>query len=171
MAELSVPQRRSGGRQMNRLPVRVDLTALVDLAFLLITFFILTTTLNKQKALPLVMPVPGTEVPVAASSTMTICLGKNNQAVYYLGLANAPLTVPKVVSCGNNMAKAILQITKQVTANTGKNLMVVIKPSDHSVYNSLVSTIDELNITNTQRYAIGAVVAEDVDMLKAKHIY
>ena len=59
MAELTLSPAKSGGRQLNKLPIRVDLTALVDLAFLLITFFMLTTTLSKSKSLPLVMPDKG----------------------------------------------------------------------------------------------------------------
>ncbi len=85
MATLNVPQngKATSGRTTKALP-SVDLTAMVDLAFLLITFFMLTTSLSKMNALDVAKPVI-TDVPqpYAASRTMTILLGKNNQAVFY----------------------------------------------------------------------------------------
>lgn len=171
MAELVSSPGKSGGRNLNRLPVRVDLTALVDLAFLLITFFILTTTLQKPRSLPLVMPAPGPSGPVAASSTMTICLGKNNQAMYFVGMPQKPLTTPQLVTCGNAMQKIIVQTAKQITATTGKNMFVIISPSDHSVYKSLVSTLDEMNITGVASYAIASIPQEGIALLKQKGAY
>jgi biopolymer transport protein ExbD len=171
MAELNLSTGKTGGRQLNKLPIRVDLTAMVDLAFLLITFFILTTTLNKQREIPLAMPAPGPNAAVAASSTMTICLGKNNQAVWYLGMAEKPLIAPKLISYGKDMDKAVAETIKQVYAATGKNLFVVIKPSEHSVYKNLVNTLDEMNISKVSSYAIAKISATDVALLKQKQIY
>ncbi|WP_183580053.1 ExbD/TolR family protein [Mucilaginibacter sp. X5P1] len=171
MAELNLSSGKSGGRQTNKLPVRVDLTALVDLAFLLITFFMLTTTLARSRAMSLVMPdksAGGMAVP--ESSTMTICLGKG-QAMWYLGMADKPVIAPKVTAYGNDLNKAILELRKQVKATSGRDMMVIIKPSAHSVYNNLVSTIDELNITQTNRYAIVDIAAKDIALLKQKDIY
>jgi len=170
MAELALSSGKSGGRNTGKLPVRVDLTALVDLAFLLITFFMLTTTLSKPKNLPLVMPDPGPLFAVGQSSTMTICLGKS-QALCYLGMADKPLMAPKLVSFGINLQQAIQQMARQVFAKTGKSLMVVVKPSQHSVYKNLVNTLDELNITQTSRYAIAAIAPADIDMLKKRGVY
>jgi len=164
MAELALSPGKSNGRQQNRLPVRVDL------AFLLITFFMLTTTLMKPKAMPLVMPVKDGGMPVGASSTMTICLGKNNQALWYMGMVEKPLTAPKVIAYGNAMEQTLLKTAKQVFASTGKNMLVIIKPSQHSVYKNLVSTLDELNITQTSSYAIADITPKDIELLKQKNI-
>lgn len=90
MAELNISQggKAVKGRTQRPLP-KVDLTAMVDLAFLLITFFMLTTSLSKMKAMDIAKPVPIEDevdlMPYPASRTMTILLGKNNQAVYYMG--------------------------------------------------------------------------------------
>jgi len=172
MAELNLSSGKSGGRQTSKLPVRVDLTALVDLAFLLITFFMLTTTLARSRAMQLVMPDKSVTggLPVAASGTMTICLGKG-QAMWYLGMADNPIIAPKVTAYGNDLNKTILEIRKQVKATSGRDMMVIVKPSVHSVYNNLVSTIDELNITQTDRYAIVDIAAKDIELLKQKGIY
>lgn len=90
MAELnSSPEKTSGKIPRKRMSTRVDLTAMVDLAFLLITFFMLTTSLLKPQMFHVTMPdgTP-TKEPFELSDkrTMTICLGKNNQVISYLGM-------------------------------------------------------------------------------------
>jgi len=170
MAELVSSPGKSGGSRLHRMPARVDLTAMVDLAFLLITFFILTTTLSKPKVLPLVTPPPGPSAPVAASSTMTICLGKNNQALCYVGQGEKPLTTPKLVNYDKELTDMIIQAGKQITAK-GKTMFVIIKPSDHSVYKNLVATLDAMNINNVRSYAIAQMVPADITLLKQKGIY
>ena len=170
MAELISSPGKSGGSRLRRMPARVDLTAMVDLAFLLITFFILTTTLSKTRDLPLVMPAPGPGNPVAASSTMTICLGKNNQVLCYLGLGDKPLTVPKLVDYDKGLNNVIVQTAGQINAK-GKSMFVIIKPSDHSVYKNLVAVLDAMNINKVPSYAIAKVEPADITLLKQKGVY
>ncbi len=172
MAELALPAGKSGARQSGKLPVRVDLTAMVDLAFLLITFFILTTTLMKNKSLDLTQPVPDANpTGWAASRTMSICIGKTGEAVVYLGTAGSPIIAPTAVAFGRDMNKMLLETGKKVMSSTGKSLIVIIKPSDHAIYGNLVSTLDELNITHTSSYAIGPISKQDIDLLKEKKVY
>ena len=81
MAELDTSgggKHKGGKVRSKKASTRVDLTAMVDLAFLLITFFMLTTTLNKPKAMDLAMPdktVKTNQLPVAATRSMTILIG------------------------------------------------------------------------------------------------
>src|SRR5215216_6025241 len=92
MATLNIPQngKAANGRSKKPLP-RVDLTAMVDLAFLLITFFMLTTSLSKMKAVDVAKPDPSNDTDNfgqwPASRTMTILLGKEDKVVYYMGEA------------------------------------------------------------------------------------
>lgn len=172
VAELALPAGKSGARQSGKLPVRVDLTAMVDLAFLLITFFILTTTLQKNKSLELTQPVPDAHpVGWAASRTLSIDIGKTGQAVCYLGTTDHPIIAPQTIAYGKDMNKMLLETGKKVLASTGKSLIVIIKPSDHAIYRNLVNTLDELNITRTSSYAIGPVSKQDIDLLKEKKAY
>jgi biopolymer transport protein ExbD len=172
MAELALPAGKSGARQLGKLPVRVDLTAMVDLAFLLITFFILTTTLMKNKSLELTQPVPDAHPQAwAASRTLSICIGKTGQAVCYLGTTGHPIIAPETIAFGKDMDKMLLETGKKVQASTGKSLIVIIKPSDHALYSHIVSTLDELNITRTSSYAIGPISKQDIDLLKEKKVY
>jgi biopolymer transport protein ExbD len=173
MAELLSSPGKTGARTTGRLPIRVDLTAMVDLAFLLITFFILTTTLQKNRNVQLVMPDKSGPIVDgwAASRTMTICLGKDNKAVWYLGLAAKPIIAPQITPFGNDLRKAIAATAKRVRATSGRSLIVIVKPSAQSVYDNLVSTIDQLNLTQTQSFAVTDITAQDIDLLKQKRIY
>ena len=177
MAELNSSPAKAGGRSTrNRIAARVDLTAMVDLAFLLITFFMLTTTLQKQEAMAVAMPdkthSPVNDPGVPASRTMTLCLGKNNQVLWYIGMADAPLSKPEIISYNKNgLREALINKRNQIKAQTGKDVIVLVKPSDHSVYDNLVTTLDELNIAKVDRYAIVDIAPKDVDLLKKYKAY
>ena len=85
MATLNIPQSGKAARGSARKPIPgVDLTAMVDLAFLLITFFMLTTSLGKMSAMDLAKPDPVPKntplQPWPTSQTMTILLDKNHKA-------------------------------------------------------------------------------------------
>jgi biopolymer transport protein ExbD len=171
MAEL-VASQKNGKRSSLKLPPRIDFTAMVDLAFLLITFFILTTSLAKPRAMPLAMPAPGPSGGVPASTTMTVCLGNNNQALCYRGMTDKPITTPQLVGYGKDgLRRAIVETGKQIFKTTGKQLMVIVKPSAHSKYADLVAAIDELNITAVKYYAIADISAKDIEMLRQKKAY
>lgn len=160
MATLNIPQNGKAvkGRTKKPLP-SVDLTAMVDLAFLLITFFMLTTSLSKMKALQVVKPVPITDIAnlaeYPASRTMTILLGKNNKAVYYMGETNA--AAMKVVDM--KTIQQAISTNKKLVASThpnqkDKELILIIKPTGTSKYKNFVDILDEVNIASIQSYAI-----------------
>lgn len=108
MAELTASEKPGRRGSRNRQVPRIDLTAMVDLAFLLITFFIMATSLAKPKAMDLAMPVKGPSEPVPESRTMTICLGNNNHALWYTGMPEKPLTTPQLVDFGKAGLRAAL---------------------------------------------------------------
>jgi biopolymer transport protein ExbD len=172
MAELNATPQKAGKKVRSRKAnLRVDLTAMVDLAFLLITFFIMTTTLNKPKAMDVAMPV-GESEPVAQSRTMTICLGKNNQAMYYLGTADKPIIAATLTNYSSNGLRHIINQTRQyVKQTTGKAMIVVIKPSESSVYANLVNALDEMAISGVQQYALADIAPADINLLKEKRAY
>ena len=171
MAELNASE-KSGKRNSRRTQApRIDLTAMVDLAFLLITFFMLTTVLNKPRSMPLNMPADGPPGPTPETRSMTICLGKDNQALWYLGIPDHPLTSPAKIDYGKDMDKAILQMEARIKKTSKDGLIVLVKPSDHSIYENLVQTLDELKITGVTTYAIARIIPQDIDMLKHQRIY
>ncbi len=182
MAELDTSgggKNKGGKVRSKKQSTRVDLTAMVDLAFLLITFFMLTTTLAKPQAMDLAMPDKEEEnqqeLTVADNRTMTILLGANNRLEWYMGLVDKPLTPPQVDNYGRNgIRKALVENAKKVIASTGdpsKGLIVLIKPSDQSNYRNFVDILDEMKVSNIKQYAIVDISDPDIGLLKRDGLY
>lgn len=145
---------------------KVDLTAMVDLAFLLITFFMLTTTLSKPQSMSLGLPDkedkpdPKNQVKVDENRTMTILLGDNDKMVRYVGLLATPVKggAPKDFSYGKGGIREELLARKKLvleyTGNKDKGMIVIIKPSKKSNYRNLVDILDEMAIVDVPTYAI-----------------
>ncbi|TSJ43096.1 biopolymer transporter ExbD [Mucilaginibacter corticis] len=175
MAELETKPaagNNSGRVKTNKKSTRVDLTAMVDMAFLLITFFILTTTLQRPTAMDLTMPDKGDVMPVPESRTMTVLLGAKNKLEWYMGMPDKPLTQPTVDNFGKDgIRKALFEQSARIKQQQGKEMMVLIKPSDRSNYSDMVSMMDELNITNNNIRAVVDITPADVSLLKRDHIY
>lgn len=144
MAELSNPKNK-------KQTPRVDLTAMVDLAFLLITFFMLTTSLSKPIAMDIVKPDKednANQIDLPASRSMTILLGSNNRVAWYMGVAG---TSQPNIEDYHQIRKSIFRNKMKVAAANGndpkKSLIVIIKPTSGASYKNFVDIMDELNIT------------------------
>lgn len=161
---------------------RVDLTAMVDLAFLLITFFMLTTTLSKPQSMNLGLPDKEEnpdkkqDIKVDENRTMTILIGENGKLVYYMGMLNAPIAGPKDIAYDKEgIRKELLKRRKTVldySASIGKpknGIIVIIKPSKKSTYRNLVDILDEMAIVDVPTYAIvNEFTPEETKLLAAK---
>ncbi|MDW8851553.1 biopolymer transporter ExbD [Flavobacterium sp. MMLR14_040] len=145
---------------------KVDLTAMVDLAFLLITFFMLTTSLSKPQSMDLSLPDKDPDptakpTKVDENRTMTVMLGADNKIVYYMGLLESPIAGPKDIAYGKDgIRRELLSRKKSVLAYStalGKpknGIIVIIKPTKKSNYRNLVDMLDEMAITGVETYAI-----------------
>lgn len=161
---------------------KVDLTAMVDLAFLLITFFMLTTTLSKPQSMSLGLPDKDDkskdEIKVDENRTMTIMLGADNKIVRYVGLLATPVAggTPKEFAYGKEgIRQELLARKKSVLAySTAKGkpkngMIVIIKPSKKSNYRNLVDILDEMAIVDVPTYAIvNDFTPEETKLLEGK---
>ncbi len=166
MAELNTGDdggKKGGKVRSKKSNSKVDLTAMVDLAFLLITFFMLTTTLSKPQSMPLGLPDKQDEpdekpIKVDENRTLTVLLGDNDKMVYYMGLLNAPIAGPKDIAYGKEGIRAELLKRKtsvvEYTGNKDKGLIVIIKPGKKSNYRNLVDILDEMAIVGVPTNAI-----------------
>ncbi|MHB8208302.1 ExbD/TolR family protein [Mucilaginibacter sp.] len=177
MAELDTSgggKHKGGKVRTKKKATRVDLTAMVDLAFLLITFFILTTTLNKPKAMELIMPDKddkNTQMPVPESRTMTLLLGDNNKLEWFVGEPGK--TQPAVIGYGKQDLRKVLvdqnNLIKQ--SHGGQPMIVVVKPSAQSTYKNVVTVMDELNITGIEQRAIVDITPVELALLKRDNLF
>ncbi|WP_316790656.1 biopolymer transporter ExbD [Pedobacter frigoris] len=149
MAELDTSSgggKKGGKVRTKKANTKVDLTAMVDLAFLLITFFMLTTSLSKPIAMDIAKPDDeenDVKNELRASESMTILLGKNNKVAWYMGEAkNAQPTVESFSEIG----KSILKNKTDLYNSRKRLLIVVIKPTEAATYKNFVDIMDELNI-------------------------
>ncbi|MEI7811325.1 MAG: biopolymer transporter ExbD [Ignavibacteria bacterium] len=170
MAELDTSQKGGHGKgkkkKGKKMSTRVDLTPMVDLGFLLVTFFMLTTTFSKPQTMEINLPVkpkPGDKIEeapaVKESKTMTIILGEFDKVYWYIGITDPSV---KVTTFGDSGIRKIL--FDQNT--TIKDLVVLIKPSDKSNYKNVVDILDEMNITSIRRYALVDITPADLDLIK-----
>lgn len=158
---------------------KVDLTAMVDLAFLLITFFMLTTTLTKPQSMNLAMPdksEPDVEdTKVSENRTVTVLLGADDKVLWYMGRLDNMIDGPVVTSYGKNGLREMLLVKKQqvlaATRDETKGLIVIIKATDQSIYRNLVDALDEMAITKIDTYAIVDISPVEVELLAEEGAY
>ncbi len=159
MAEIQTKDRNS--RRRNIAP-RVDLTPMVDLGFLLITFFMLTTTLSKGKRLVINMPYQPQPVESPTkfidTSTLTIIPVSKHRVAYYHGAFTNDVAI-EVIPIHQlrgiiTQKQSNLKRLPDSYSNNARKIQVLIKPDSSSQYQDLVNTLDEMLINNVTIYAI-----------------
>lgn len=171
MAEIQENSGGGGKGKAKKQSTRVDLTAMVDLAFLLITFFMLTTTLAKPKVMPIALPTEDPNIidppKVDDDFVMTVLLAPKNVVLYYFGKPEVAAADPNGIKSTTfdkekGLRKAILDKKKAIAAlgpnafdKKGNNkMMVLIKAVDSSVYGNMVDALDEMHIADIKYYAL-----------------
>jgi biopolymer transport protein ExbD len=159
MAEINVPNSKAtpGARRSKKLSTKVDLTPMVDLGFLLITFFVFTTSLHTPMAMHLNLPDDSdTKSPIetAASKTISFLLGANNKVYYYNGDSVQYMHATNFSATGLrniiNTKKAMVQ-HKYGDAN---ETVVLIKPTENATYANIIDALDEMQISMVNRYVL-----------------
>lgn len=154
-----------GVKKQARKDARVDMTPMVDLGFLLITFFIFTTTINSPKAFKLNVPDDSAkdeeQTQAKASGAFTVLLSKGNHVYYYEG---------QLQSDGSNFKssnfKEIRNELLRKKANTAeKDLVVIIKPNEEANYKNVVDMLDEMQILEIKRYAVVDIAQGENDLI------
>lgn len=143
-----------GVKKGKKLSTRVDLTPMVDLGFLLITFFIFTTTMSQPTAMKLFLPKdadkPEDQNKAKESGVITILLGKDNNVFYYEG---------QLKPDGSNFKSSSFKEIRTVLINKKRNtpekdLVVILKPSSECNYKNVIDILDEIAINVLKRYAL-----------------
>lgn len=167
----SVSRNKRGGIRSKKQSTRVDLTPMVDLGFLLITFFIFTTTMNEATVLRLIMPAdtPVTDpIKVAESKTLSLILEGDAQIYYYHGLNKNQGGSTGYSAAG--LRTLIQQKLNDVQARFGKRseAIVLIKPTAEASYRNIVNTLDEMLINDVKKYVLMEPSAEETNLNKPR---
>ena len=90
MADVDVSQskgkQKHSKKKSKRIAVRIDMTAMVDVAFLLLTFFILTSSMNKPQTMEINLPPGESKVEVAESNLLTLRVTDNFVIFWNIGV-------------------------------------------------------------------------------------
>lgn len=142
----------------------IDMTPMVDLAFLLLTFFMLATTFNKPQTMELMVPEkPKQEEDqplVNEKRVLSLVLGEQDKIYWFVGITEPDVQVTDYT--GEGVRKVLLEKNQEIS-----DLIVLIKPSDQSQYENLVDILDEMHISNIARYALVDATPEDMELIKA----
>ncbi len=170
--ETNQPLSPISSQRSSKKSTRVDLTPMVDLGFLLITFFVFTTRLSTPTVMKVNMPydkvLPADEV--CASCQLTLFLDKDNSIQYFEGM---PENNPVLHRTGFNqegIRAVIRRKQQQLRELPGRKdaLVLIIKPSAGSNFQNFVDMVDEVAINNVKHYYIDAINHSDSLLLAKK---
>jgi Biopolymer transport protein ExbD/TolR len=164
--ETKQPRQKVGVKRLIKKATRVDLTPMVDLGFLLITFFVFTTSMTKPKVLKVNEPNDqniGIRDDICASCALTLVPGSNNTIYYYEGMATATTAVKTTTYSPDGLRSLISQKKQALAAlnDANKKLTLIIKPGDGSNMQNFVDLLDEVLINKVTMYYIAEPDAED----------
>jgi biopolymer transport protein ExbD len=170
MAELDTSggghKKGPGVKKGKKLSTRVDLTPMVDLGFLLITFFIFTTTMSQPTAMKLLLPDdkvrPEEQNKAKESGALTILMGADNHIYYYEGqLKNDASNFLSASYNGENSIRDVIMKKKAYVRSIATDpndpehdLVVVIKPSQYCNYKNVIDILDEMSINVVKKFAL-----------------
>lgn len=173
----AISRKRGGVQRVIKHSLKIDMTPMVDLGFLLISFFVITAELSKPTAMDLYMPKDGPPMPLGESNALTLLLEKDNTIYYYNGDWKDAVKTGNInkinFSGANSLRNIIKEKQKQLDASSkskegGNGLMLLIKPGSGASYKNVVEALDEGTINMVKKYALMKISADEVNWLKGK---
>jgi biopolymer transport protein ExbD len=159
--------KKDGKVRSKKTSTKIDMTPMVDLAFLLLTFFVMTTTLNKPQTMEITMPEKVKEndvqTPVNEKKVLTIILAENDKVYWYVGMTDPKVEVTDFSDGG--IRKVLLAKNAEI-----EKMVVLIKATDESKYKNVVDILDEMNITNMQRFVLVDITPVDKELIKESNL-
>lgn len=155
MGQLDLSPRRHSKSLSHKVRLNVDLTPMVDLGFLLITFFILSTTLSQQQSTDLIMPKDSKEkTPLKETAVLTLIPVRNNQLDYFEGRNEQTGTIKH---CSYDELRSVIQQKQRKVARILGNqneTVIIIDPDSTSSYKNFVDIMDEIQINDIRHYFV-----------------
>ncbi len=164
MAELTSAaphSRKPGARRSKKLSTRVDLTPMVDLGFLLITFFMVSTSWSKPRASKVNMPADGPSVLLGQNAALTLVALDSNKVFYYNGDFEQSLKENSFGVTGYSQHGGIGDIIRRKQSAMDRSykggrreMMLLVKPSPQSNFQNVIGLLDEVLINDVKKYAL-----------------
>ena len=160
MGAVDTPDRSRGkkkkgkgvSRPKRRLGVRIDMTPMVDVAFLLLIFFMVTTVFRTPQALEINLPPDeNVKIDIPESKTVSVWVLDENRAFWKRGGKTVPWARTQVANLGN--------VFSPYKGN--KDIVVVIKIDRDAKFNSMVKIIDDLDLANMTRFSLATLAPEE----------
>ena len=178
MADIDTSQGGGGKKKgPKKVSTKVDMTPMVDLAFLLITFFMLTTTFNTPKVMQVLMPDKtenkNDKKDESFGKCTVIILGdydeakKENKLYWYQVIKGQNPELTEIEYSSEIMREFFSKKKKEVTRDPDcKQFVVVIKLKDQARFNAMVDILDEMAIVGVNRYGIQDIEPRELELIK-----
>lgn len=158
MAEV-IAQEKQGGSKQRKKMIIVDMTPMVDLGFLLITFFMFTTNFTKPNVMDLGLPAKDPNpIPqhyeILPQNQITFILGKDNRVFYHQNTREDlnKTNLKETDFNGLNITKIISEAYNK--APKKQNFTIIIEPTDDTNYKNFVDILDNIAISKKERYGV-----------------
>lgn len=170
-----------GVKKSKKLSTRIDLTPMVDLGFLLITFFMYTTTLAQPKTMEIQLPfkpaLPGQETEVKENTALTILISKDHFVYTYEGKGDDPRMPPVLnpvrISKSTEPLREVI-LAKKASIDRLKatgalrpsdEIVVLIKPDSSGTFKDLVDVFDEMTVSDVKIYPKADITAREQELI------
>lgn len=145
-------KKRKKGR---RLGIRIDMTPLVDVAFLLLTFFMLTTSMSRPQTMEINLPPDADiKVEIAESNLLTLRINEKGEIFWSIGIES-----PQRIKF-EDLRKFLRE-----RAQTNPKLVTLVKVDRAGKYNMMVNIMDELNLAEITRFSLAPLLEADKTLM------
>ncbi|MGB2958506.1 MAG: biopolymer transporter ExbD [Bacteroidota bacterium] len=143
-------------KKAKRVGIRIDMTPLVDIAFLLLTFFMLTTTMSKPQTMEINLPPdPEVKVEIAESNLLTLRMNEKGDLFWNFGIES-----PK------KLERSEVRAFLRERAQANPKLVTLLKIDRAGKFEMMVDLIDEFSLADVKRFSIGSLLEADKRLIE-----
>jgi biopolymer transport protein ExbD len=145
-------------KMKRRIGIRIDMTPMVDVAFLLLTFFMLTTAFSRPQSMEINLPPSEAKVEVAESNLLTLRITEDGSIYWNMGI-EAPQKISQ-----EELKKFLVNKNQE-----NPKLITLVKVDRKSKYHQMVDVLDEINTADVKRFSLAPLLDQDKkELAKAK---
>lgn len=142
-------------KKKRRIGINIDMTPMVDIAFLLLTFFMLTSVFSRPQTMEINLPPEETTVEVAQSNLLTIRVDSTGTIYWNMGV-DPPARVEF-----KDLRKLLIERNK-----ANPKLITLLKVHREGTYNMMVDIMDEFNLAEITRFSLAPLTPVDIRLIQ-----